>query len=348
VSPEDDAEVRHLSITNTGSRVRDIEVTSYCELMLAPPAADAAHQAFSKLFVQTEYVARVGAILATRRKRSPNEPEIWAAHHAVIEGEVLGPLEFETDRARFLGRGREARAPIAVMDGRRLSNSVGTVLDPIFALRCRVRVPPGATTRVSFWTGVAESRGQILDLLDKHHDPNAFPRACTLAWTQAQVQLRHLGITAAEAGLFQRLAGHVLYADASLRPSSDAIRRTAAVPRRSGVNAFPVTCRSCCCGSTTSRTWRRAAVAAGARILAPETARRGSRDLERARRLLRAGSAGCVGGPGADEPDARTDRPRWRERGGIHSAHGPDSSGDTRRTLVGRARRPRGPAREPG
>ena len=158
VSPEDDAEVRHLSITNTGSRVRDIEVTSYCELVLAPPAADAAHPAFSKLFVQTEYVARLGAILATRRKRSPNEPEIWAAHQAVVEGEVLGPLEIETDRARFLGRGREVRTPIAVMDGRRLSNTVGAVLDPIFALRYRVRVPPGATARVSFWTGVADSR----------------------------------------------------------------------------------------------------------------------------------------------------------------------------------------------
>ncbi len=225
VSPEDDAEVRHLSITNTGSRMQDIEVTSYSELVLAPPAADTAHPAFSKLFVQTEYVARLGAILATRRKRSPDEPEIWAAHQAVIEGEVLGTLEIETDRARFLGRGHEVRAPIAVMDGRRLSNTVGAVLDPIFALRYRVRVPAGATARIAFWTAVAASRERVLDLLDKHHDANAFVRASTLAWTQAQVQLRHLGITAAEASLFQRLAGHVLFADASLRPSSDAIRR---------------------------------------------------------------------------------------------------------------------------
>jgi cyclic beta-1,2-glucan synthetase len=230
VSPEDDAEVRHLSITNTSGRMRDIEVTSYAELVLAPPAADTAHQAFLKLFVQTEYVARLSAILATRRKRSPGEPEIWAAHQAVIEGEVLGTPEIETDRARFLGRGHEVRAPIAVMDGRRLSNTVGAVLDPVFALRYRVRVPAGATARIAFWTTVAPSRERVLDLLDKHHDANAFVRASTLAWTQAQVQLRHLGITAAEASLFQRLAGHVLFADASLRPSSDAIRRAGGGP----------------------------------------------------------------------------------------------------------------------
>ncbi len=225
VSPEDNAEVRRVSVANAGSRARDIELTSYAELVLAPPAADTAHPAFSKLFVQTEYLARDGAILATRRRRSPGEPEIWAAHLAVVEGEAVGEPEIETDRARFLGRGGDVRAPIAVMDGRPLSNTVGTVLDPVFALRRRVRVPSGRTVRIAFWTVVASSRGEVLDLIDKHQDATAFERAATLAWTQAQVQLSYLGIDAEEAGLFQRLAGHVLYADPSLRPSSDAIRR---------------------------------------------------------------------------------------------------------------------------
>jgi cyclic beta-1,2-glucan synthetase len=225
VSPEDNAEVRRVSVANAGSRPRDIEVTSYAELALAPPAADTAHPAFSKLFVQTEHLARGGAILATRRRRSPGEPEVWAAHVAVVEGERVGEPEFETDRARFLGRGCEVRAPIAVMDGRPLSNTAGTVLDPVFALRRRVRVPPGRTARIAFWTVAASSRGEVLDLIDKHQDATAFDRATTLAWTQGQVQLAHLGVTAEEAGLFQRLAGHVVYADPALRPSSDTIRR---------------------------------------------------------------------------------------------------------------------------
>src|SRR5271165_1026213 len=230
VSPEDDAEVRRLSVSNTGSRVRDIELTSYAELTLAPPAVDAAHLTFSKLFVQSEYDAKVGAILATRRRRSPTEPEIWAAHLAVVEGETVGETEIETDRARFLGRGRDARAPIAVMDGRPLSNTVGTVLDPVFAFRRHVRIQPGETVRVAFWTVVASSRADVLDLVDKHHDANAFERAATLAWTQAQVQLSHLGVDPDEASLFQRLAAHVLYADRSTRPSSDAIHRGSGGP----------------------------------------------------------------------------------------------------------------------
>jgi len=230
VSPEDDAEVRRVSVSNTGGRALDIEFTSYSEIVLAPPAADAAHQAFSKLFVQTEYVAKVGAILATRRRRSAHDPEIWAAHYAVVEGELIGDAQIETDRVRFLGRARGVRAPIAVMDGRRLSNTVGTVLDPVFALRYRVRIAAGATARIAYWTLVAPSRTGALDLVDKHHDGNAYVRAATLAWTQAQVQLRHLGIDAEEAGLFQRLASPVLYANSSLRPPSDTILRGSGVP----------------------------------------------------------------------------------------------------------------------
>ena len=225
VSAEDDAEVRRVSISNTGGRARDIEITSYTELALGPQGADVAHPAFAKLFVETEYLPECGAILATRRKRSPSEPEIWAAHLSVANGEAVGRPEFETDRARFLGRGQGVSAPIAVMDARPLTNSVGAVLDPIFALRRRVRVAAGATVRVAFWTMAAGTRAALLDCVDKHRDAAAYERATTLAWTQAQVQLHHLGVNPGEAGLFQRLASHVIFAGRDLRPSSDVIRQ---------------------------------------------------------------------------------------------------------------------------
>ena len=230
VSPEADAEVRRVSISNLGNRVREIDLTSYAEVVLAPPAADAAHPAFSKLFVQTEFVSAVGALLATRRQRSPGDPQVWAAHLAVVEGEPVGEVGFETDRARFLGRGRDVRTPISVMDGRPLSNTAGTVLDPVFSLRRRLRLPPGGTARVAFWTLIAPSRGEALDLADKHRNSSAFERAVTLAWTQAQVQLRHLGVGPDEAHLFQRLANHVLYSDPTLRPSSPILQRSEGGP----------------------------------------------------------------------------------------------------------------------
>jgi cyclic beta-1,2-glucan synthetase len=226
VSQDTDAEVRRVSVTNQGSRSREIELTSYAEVVLAASAYDGAHPAFSKLFVQTEFVAGLGAILATRRLRSPAEAQVWAAHLVVVEGETMGGLQFETGREAFLGSGRGIRTPISVIDGQALSNTAGSVLDPIFSLRSRVRIAPGATARLAFWTLVAPSRAEVLDLADKHRDPAAFDRAVTLAWTQAQVQLYHLGVGPAEADLFQRLANHVVYSDPSMRPSSDVLQRS--------------------------------------------------------------------------------------------------------------------------
>jgi hypothetical protein len=158
VSPEDDAEVRRVTLVNGGTETREIEFTSYAEIVLAPPAADAAHPAFSKIFVQTEFVAAASALLATRRPRSPSEAPVWAAHFAVVEGATIGEVEIETDRARFIGRNRSLRNPLAVLGVAPLSGTTGTVLDPVFALRHRVSLAPGATARVAFWTVVATSR----------------------------------------------------------------------------------------------------------------------------------------------------------------------------------------------
>src|SRR6266851_2258701 len=225
VSSEEDAEVRRVSITNLGVRTRDIQVTSYAELSLTSQAADLTHPAFANLFVETEFVSDLGALLATRRKRSADEPSIWVAHVLFVDGETVGDLEYETDRARFLGRGHDLRNPLSIADGRKLSNTVGPVLDPAMSLRRTVRVAPGNTTHLVFTTIAAQTREQALDLADHYRDSRAFDRTLTLAWTHAQVQLHHLGIGPDEAHLFQRLANAVIYPEASLRPASDQLGR---------------------------------------------------------------------------------------------------------------------------
>ncbi len=224
VSAEDDSEVRRLTVSNLGDQPIEIDITTYCELVLTQQAADIAHPGFAKMFVETEYLGGLGALLATRRRRSADEPEIWAAHLAVIDAKTVGKREFETDRARFLGRGGGVRSPAAIMDGRALSGTTGAVLDPVFALRSRVLIAPGGSARIDFWTMVASTRGEILDLIDKHHDVGAFERAVAMSWTQAQVQLHHLGIDRKQARQYQRLAAHMLYANPMLRAPSEVIK----------------------------------------------------------------------------------------------------------------------------
>jgi cyclic beta-1,2-glucan synthetase len=218
VSPEDDAEVRRVSITNQSAREREIEVTSYAEIVLAPPADDAAHPAFSNLSIETEFVAAENTLLARRRARSESDEPIWAVHTVVNQGESVGAVQYETDRRRFLGRGHTPAEPLAIIESRPLSNTVGAVLDPIFSLRARVVLQPGETARICFATAVADSRDEALRVADKYHDASTFDREAKLAWTKSQVELRHLGIDAEEANLFQHLAGHLIYSYPSLRP----------------------------------------------------------------------------------------------------------------------------------
>ncbi|HEV2650658.1 MAG TPA: glucoamylase family protein, partial [Rhizomicrobium sp.] len=225
VSPEDDAEVRRISITNHGSRLREIEVTSYAELVLTRPGDDMAHPAFMKMFVETEYVRQPGALLATRRRRGSNDPQVWAAHISVVEGESVGEPQFETDRGRFLTRNQSSRMPGVIQEGWPLSNTTGAVLDPIFSLRRRVRIPRGETVTIAFWTMAAATRDEVLDLADKHCEPASFARATTLAATQALAQLQHLGMTADNAHLYQAIANAVLYCDIAFRAPPDVIAR---------------------------------------------------------------------------------------------------------------------------
>ena len=194
--------------------------------MIAPAFADRGHPAFSNLFVQTEFVPEIGALLGTRRRRSAEEATVWVAQVVVVEGEVVGDLQYETDRARFLGRGHHVGTAVSMIGGRPLSNTVGSVLDPVMSLRRRVRVPAGGTVRVVFSTIIGPTRDHVLELVEKYSDPRVFERALSLAWTQARVQLHHLGIENDEAQLFQQLANAVLYSDVSLRPSSETLSRS--------------------------------------------------------------------------------------------------------------------------
>jgi cyclic beta-1,2-glucan synthetase len=223
--PEDAAEVRRVTVTNNGDEPREVELTSYGEIVLAPPQADRAHPAFGNLFVETEWHDWCSAITATRRPRSAKEQPLWCVHVVDTGRERVGEVSCETDRARFVGRGRSTRDPAALETDGDLSGTTGAVLDPIFALRTRVRVERGQSATVAFTTLVAPSRERAFELADRYHEPHAAQRALDLAWTRSQVELRELGLSPADAAVFQELAGHLFYGSAALRAPQTELRR---------------------------------------------------------------------------------------------------------------------------
>ena len=223
VSPEDNVEIRLMTLANLSNKTRQLELTSYSELALAPHRTDAAHPAFNKLFIQTEALANLSGLIAFRRPRSPEDPSIWAAHIIASDQSSTEPFEFETDRSRFIGRGKSLKDPALLHE--KLSNTQGAVLDPIFSLRYSIVLKPGERVQISFITAAADQYETIVALMKKYGHLAASQRAVELAWTHAQLDLRHLRIHQEEAQLFQKLASRILYPHVQLRPSADSLRK---------------------------------------------------------------------------------------------------------------------------
>ena len=224
VSPEDDIEVRRLHLTNRSKNRKTIEITSYSEVVLAAPLADSAHPAFSNLFVQTEINEGQHAIRCTRRPRSHEEQPPWMFHLMKLNNGEANSISYETDRSKFIGRGRTVNNPV-VMQGQPLSSSQGSVLDPVVSIQYAVSIAPGDVIVVDMITGIAPTVEGCQGLIDKYQDRHMRDRAFELSWTHSQVVLRQIGATEADAQLFGKLASSVIYHNPALRASAGIISK---------------------------------------------------------------------------------------------------------------------------
>ena len=226
VVPGEPAGVRKVTIFNRSQEDREIELTSYMEVVLARPDSDRAHPAFGNLFVQTEWLPGSSALLAMRRPRSATDNPAWCGHVVAVRSSGAH-VSCETDRARFIGRGRSTRNPVAMDNPGDLSGTTGAVLDPVFSLRVKVKIPAGRSAEAAFTTFVADDREHAIQLADLYHDPYSSRRALDLSWAHAQAELRELGITPADAAVYQELAGHLIFENPGFKglPSRSADNR---------------------------------------------------------------------------------------------------------------------------
>ncbi len=211
VASGDRAEVRRIKLTNNGTSACTLQVTSYFELVAAPHDSDLAHPAFSNLFVRTEFDSQHNVLLANRRARSQSDRVLWVGIIPVIDGKTVGDIEYETDRLRFVGRGNTLSNPEVIEQKKPLSNTVGSVLDPICSMRTRVRVEPGHTARIFFVTALADSKEYMMELVEKYNNVETCDAAFWLALTRSQVEAKYLDIQAPEMELYQDLISDILF-----------------------------------------------------------------------------------------------------------------------------------------
>ncbi len=226
ITSEGCGEGRRLQLINTTNKDCLIEVTSYGELALATMDMDNAHPVFSRMFIETEIAEEGKTIFAKRRKRSPNDPEIYIAHFVSSTTDTLQETEAETDRSLFIGRARSIHRPAAFDQNTRFSNSQGCVLDPIMSLRCRIKIPAYGKAELTFWTFAAHTK-EVLDNYIKHYrQPDMFQKEFSMAWTRSQVALYQSGTQLKEAIVYQKYATPLIYPDRTWRLPSEILAKT--------------------------------------------------------------------------------------------------------------------------
>ncbi|MEJ7587604.1 MAG: glucoamylase family protein [Ferruginibacter sp.] len=217
VSPEDDIELRRIHITNRSRRKRSIEVTSYAEVVLTTAIADEMHPAFSNLFVQTEINQQRHAILCTRRPRSLDERNPWMFHLMKVHDAEIKNISYETNRAAFIGRGNSIHHPAPMNQGGPLSNTAGSVLDPVVSIQYRIIIEPGETVTIDMILGIAESKEICNSLVEKYQDRHLTKRVLELAWTHSLLILRQINASEADAQLYARFTSSVIFPNPALR-----------------------------------------------------------------------------------------------------------------------------------
>ncbi|RMD84520.1 MAG: DUF3131 domain-containing protein [Candidatus Dadabacteria bacterium] len=222
VSPEDNVEIRRVTATNLSSKSRNLEFTSYGEVVIGDAKGDLAHPAFSKMFVETEFLPEFDAITFKRRPRLSEERKLYMFHKVSMKT-VWAKTTFDSSRFSFIGRGRTPGNPIAFDDFRELSGNEGVVLDPIMALRVPIELAPGGTESITFITGIAQEKEELARLLERYHDIQSVNRAFELAWSYSNVELRYDQFTIAQTHLFQKVGNAVLFPIDSLRGREDAL-----------------------------------------------------------------------------------------------------------------------------
>lgn len=237
VSPEDDIELRRVKITNRSrSRRRIIEITSYAEAVLNYPAEDSAHKSFGNLFVRTEIIRSHQAIICNRRPRSEKDTFPFILHLMAVHGNAVVGASYETDRNKFIGRCNTLADPAAMQSpkeqsgnaGRNksnLSDSEGSVLDPIVSIRSIIELGPEESATIDYVTGICASRQSAHGLMEKYRDRHLADRVFDLAWTHGQVALQQINATEADAQLYGRLASAIVYSNPVWRANASILRQ---------------------------------------------------------------------------------------------------------------------------
>ena len=208
VATEDNADIKRISIINHANIPVDFEITGFTEIVIGDQNADISHRAFYGLFVNTSEEDEI--LFAKRKPRNKNEEGLFAFQTSFVLGEGFGDFQFETDRAKFIGRGRNVLNPISITEGKPLFGTTGSVLDPAFVQRRNLRINPGETGMICFVTGIETSIDRAKTVAKKYRNEDMVSAVFRLAYARNQVELSYLNVTSEEVKFFDELIKYLV------------------------------------------------------------------------------------------------------------------------------------------
>jgi len=222
----EDIEVRRVTLHNDSDQSRRLKLVSYGEVVLAAQEVDRRHPAFNKLFIESEYIQDKNALLFRRRPRSSAEKTVYLVHALIVEAGHIINGEYESDRNRFIGRGRTLRAP-AALEGKdsHLSGTVGATLDPIMSFAQEINLKPHTRSQVAFLTLAGSTRSEVLERLDRYQSHSVINREFDEARILSEEELAEMGMAAASLVNIQQILSALLYPTGVLRAATQVLEK---------------------------------------------------------------------------------------------------------------------------
>jgi cellobiose phosphorylase len=221
VSPVDPIEIRRVTLTNHGTRTAHLELTSYLEVVADDPMADMSHPAYSKLFVETQFMVERSLIIARRRPKSDDERIGYVMHMVRTEADLSSPVRYETSRQDFIGRGGSTASPEALMPGNNLIGKGGSPTDPIMSLQVGLSIATGRSVSISFVTGYCPSMNALLNLCDKLAVRLSDEDIFKLARTSSLLEIEYFKIRSVQLNAIQNLVGAIYCPTNAFREGTD-------------------------------------------------------------------------------------------------------------------------------
>ena len=189
------AEIRKITFKNTTNEEKNLELTTYTEPIIEENIDDITHRTFRNLFVNSEFDKDLKCLIMCRKNNTKKLKSYFVGKLFIPDSKE--EITYETERANFIGRNNNVDSPQALKQTK-LSNTVGSNIDPVMSLRSKITLAPGKKQTVYYICGFAKSKTQVLDIIEEFDSKNKIKQAFDYATLSNNMNTKKLNLTGPE------------------------------------------------------------------------------------------------------------------------------------------------------